>query len=101
MTVLEIATIWITPGSEDAFVAAYREGRPLLTEIPECRMVTMTRGIESPSTFQLLVEWDSVEAHLELFRQTDRWVRWRELIGPHFDRPPLVEHFVDVDADQA
>ena len=98
MPVLEIATIRVTPGSEEGFVASYREGRRLLTEIPECRRVTMTRGIESPSTFVLLVEWDSVEAHIEKFRNTERWVSWRDLIGPHFAEPPVVEHFLDVDA---
>lgn len=96
MTVLEIATIHVTAGSEEAFIAAYREGRHLLTELEGCRSVRMTRGIESPATFQFLVEWDSVEAHVQQFRETDRWVRWRELIGPYFAAPPVVEHFVDV-----
>ena len=44
----------------------------------------------------LLVEWDSVEAHVDNFRATDRFTRWRELIGSYFDGPPRVEHFTDV-----
>lgn len=99
MTALEIALMKIKPGSEDAFAEAYRAGRHLLTEIDECRSVRMTRGVESPSTFYLLVEWDSVDAHIDLFRNTDRWVRWRDLIGPHFAEPPVVEHFLDVPGD--
>ena len=58
----------------------------------------MTRGIESPSRFVLLVEWDSVEAHLDNFRGTDRFAQWRGAIGAYFAVPPLVEHFTDVPA---
>jgi heme-degrading monooxygenase HmoA len=57
----------------------------------------MTRGIESASRFVLLVEWDSVEAHNDNFRATERFEKWRGHIGPFFARPPLVEHFTDVD----
>jgi len=68
----------------------------VLTSTPGCRSVRMTRGIESPSRFVLLVEWDSVEAHQENFRGTERFAQWRALIGGYFATPPLVEHFVDV-----
>jgi quinol monooxygenase YgiN len=56
----------------------------------------MTRGIESPSRFVLLVEWDSVAAHEDNFRGTDRFVDWRAAIGPFFAAPPHVEHVSDV-----
>jgi len=44
----------------------------------------------------LLVEWDSVDAHVENFRNTDRFTSWRGHIGPYFAGPPTVEHFTDV-----
>jgi heme-degrading monooxygenase HmoA len=94
--VLEVALIDVIPGKEDAFSAAYRLGHPVLAGTPGCRSVRMTRGIESPSRFVLLVEWDSVEAHDENFRGTERFQTWRGHIGPYFANPPLVEHFVDV-----
>ncbi len=95
--VLEVALIDVLPGQEDAFAASYRLGHPVLAGTPGCRSVRMTRGIESPSRFVLLVEWDSVEAHEQNFRGTDRFARWRAIIGPHFARPPRVEHYLDVD----
>jgi heme-degrading monooxygenase HmoA len=94
--VLEVALIDVFPGQEDAFAAAYRLGHPILASTPGCRSVRMTRGIESPTRFVLLVEWDSVEAHLENFRGTERFTQWRALIAAHFARPPIVEHFLDV-----
>jgi heme-degrading monooxygenase HmoA len=94
--VLEVATIEIRPGEEDSFVAAYERVRQEVTGTPGCRSVRMTRGVESPSRFVLLVEWESVEAHTENFRGTDRFTRWRAALGPHFAAPPHVEHYADV-----
>jgi heme-degrading monooxygenase HmoA len=96
--VLEVALIDVRPGEEDAFAQAYARVRATLAGTPGCRSVRMTRGVESPSRFVLLVEWDSVRAHEENFRATDRFTTWRAAIGPYFAGPPRVEHFVDVPA---
>ena len=95
--VTEIAVLEITPGSEEAFADAYRKVRHEVAETEGCRSVRLTRGVESPSRFVLLVDWDSVEAHEGNFRAGDRFVRWRATIGPHFAGPPQVEHYVDID----
>lgn len=96
--VLEVALIDVLPGQEDGFAAAYATAHPLLAQTEGCRSVRMTRGIESPSRFVLLVEWDSVQAHLENFRDSERFGQWRALIGPYFANPPVVEHYSEVPA---
>ena len=94
--VLEVALINVVPGQEDDFVAAYGKARPVLAGTEGCRSVRMTRGVESPSRFVLLVEWDSVEAHLDNFRATERFTTWRGYISRYFDGAPVVEHFQDL-----
>lgn len=93
---LEVGLIDVLAGQEEKFIAAYEQAREVLMCTPGCRSARMTRGVESPSRFVLLVEWESVEAHLENFRATDRFTRWRALIGPYFDGAPRIEHFLDV-----
>jgi heme-degrading monooxygenase HmoA len=95
--VLEVGLISVLAGQEDAFATAYAKARETLATTPGCRSVRMTRGIESPSKFVLLVEWESVDAHLDNFRATERFQTWRGLIGPYFDGAPLVEHYTDID----
>jgi heme-degrading monooxygenase HmoA len=95
--VLEVALIEVQPGHEDDFVAAYLSVRDVVTSTPGCRSVRMTHGVESPTRFVLLVEWDGVDAHENNFRATERFTKWRGAIGPHFAHPPHVEHFTDVD----
>lgn len=95
--VLEMALINVLPGREDEFVAAYRSARPILAGTSGCLAVRMTRGVEAPSRFVLLVEWESVEAHEQNFRGTERFAQWRAAIGPLFDGPPDVQHVADID----
>lgn len=94
--VLEVALIDVKPGEEEAFIAAYGRARETLATTPGCLSVRMTRGVESPSRFVLLVEWESVAAHEENFRATDRFTTWRGHIGPFMAGPPDVEHYADV-----
>jgi quinol monooxygenase YgiN len=92
--VLEVAQIEVTDPAR--FIAAYRTVHPVLAGTDGCQSVRMTSGIESPNRFVLIVEWESVEAHEVNFRQTERFAEWRAAIGPHFTRPPVVEHFSEV-----
>jgi heme-degrading monooxygenase HmoA len=94
--VLEIADIAVKPGSEDDFAAAVREGIRFVADTPGFGSARLTRGVESPSRFVLLIEWDSVEAHNVGFRASDNFGRWRAVIGPFLDGDPRVEHVDEI-----
>ncbi len=95
--VLEVGIIDVQEGAEAQFATAYRGVREVLAGTPGVHSVRMTHGIERPTRYVLLVEWESVEAHEQNFRGTDRFTQWRAAIGPYFAQPPLVEHYEDVD----
>ncbi|MBD0021827.1 antibiotic biosynthesis monooxygenase [Gordonia pseudamarae] len=93
--ILEVAIIDVTdPGG---FIEAYKGVREVLVGTPGCQSVRMTHCVESPDRFVLLVHWDSVAAHEDNFRATDRFTTWRAAISPFFAGPPRVEHFDDID----
>ena len=73
-----------------------REGLAYIAATPGFRSARVTRGVESPSRFVLLIEWDSLEAHTVGFRESENFARWRSVVGPFFDGAPRVEHFGDV-----
>ena len=54
---------------------------------------TMQQSIENPNRYVLLAKWDSVEHHMDGFRNSDDFLKWRELLGPFFEKAPIVEHF--------
>jgi heme-degrading monooxygenase HmoA len=94
--VLEIADFAVLPGTEEEFAAAVREGVRYVSDTPGFRNARLTRGVESPSRFVLLIEWDSLEAHTVGFRESEDYPRWRELITTFFDGAPRVEHFNEI-----
>jgi len=93
--VLEVALIDVQPGHEADFITAFGQVRHAVADSPGCQSLRMTHGIETPTRFVLLVEWDSIDAH-EAFRASSRFGIWRGGIGPHFAQPPHVEHFSDL-----
>ena len=96
--VLERASFRITPGREEEFEQAFAKAKVLLAGSSGFLSATLSRGIESPSTYLLLVEWQTLEDHTVGFRESPAFGDWRGLIGHLFDGAPDVEHFAQVAA---
>jgi heme-degrading monooxygenase HmoA len=91
--IIEHGTIQVLPGQEQAFEAAYVEAAQVIARSPGFQYVRLSRGIERPSTYLLLVGWDRIEDHTVGFRESDLFGQWRGWIGPFFDGAPVVEHY--------
>ncbi len=88
----ELVEIRVIAGQETAFVAAVKQAKPLFLAAKGCHGLRLTRSIEVPDLFRLLVRWETVEDHMVGFRNSDAFGEWRRLAGPHFAKPPHVEH---------
>lgn len=91
--ILEKAIIHVTPGSESDFERALDQAKDVIAQSPGFRSLKLLRGIEEPSTFLILNEWDALEDHTRTFRESDLYAQWRAFIGPYFSKAPEVEHF--------
>ncbi|MDN5749248.1 MAG: antibiotic biosynthesis monooxygenase [Pseudonocardia sp.] len=96
--ITEIADISVLPDKQEQFADAVREGLAFVSDTPGFRRARLTRSIETPTRFVLLIEWDTVEAHTVTFRESENFTRWRGAVGPFFDGPPHVEHVAEVAA---
>ncbi len=96
--ILERAAITVRDGEQEAFEAAFATARQLLDRSPGCASVQLVRGIETPTSYLLLVVWHRLEDHLDGFRNSPDFGQWRGLVGPFFAVPPEVEHFAFVAA---
>jgi len=94
--ILERAVMHVLPGQEGAFESALVEAREVVSAAPGFRSIRVLRGIESTHIYLLLIEWDTVEDHLEGFRGSERYNHWRALLGPHLDGASQVEHYAPV-----
>jgi quinol monooxygenase YgiN len=90
---VERAEIPVIPGKEEEFAAVMAsKGTALLAAAPGCASVRVGRGVESPSKFILLLEWDAVESHIAL-TTTPAFEEFKALVGPYFAGAPNMEHF--------
>src|ERR1700683_5306880 len=90
--VIERAELPIAVGREQEFEQQFMKAGQLLRAARGCRTVSLARGIESPSQYLLLIEWDTVEAH-QAFTATAEMGQVRNLIGAFFAGKPNTGHF--------
>jgi quinol monooxygenase YgiN len=90
--IYEIAQIEIKPGAEPAFEDAVAQAAPHFRSATGCLSLALERGIEHPSTYRLIVGWETVEDHTATFRESEHFQAWRALASPHFAAPPQVVH---------
>ena len=89
---LECAEILIKEGQEDGFSTAMRDtGIQLLASVPGVISVNVGRGVENPGKFMLLVEWESMDAHIA-YNKAPVCGEVRALIG-RFSKGGRMEHF--------
>ncbi|WP_053749662.1 antibiotic biosynthesis monooxygenase family protein [Streptomyces sp. MMG1533] len=94
--VVEHALLTVEAGREDEFQEVFGKAREVPAEADGFRWAELLRCAERPGVFLLLVGWESVEAHTVGFRESERFLRWRALVGPFFAEPPDVEHYVEL-----
>jgi len=92
--ILEIADFRILPGQQADFETALRLGlAEALSQSPGFIRASVKRGVESPDRYVLLVEWRTLEDHMQGFRNGPLFAVWRGHIGRFFAGPPQMEHF--------
>lgn len=93
---IERAEFPVKEGQEDAFAKMMNdEGLAILADAKGCSSARCARGVEDPSKFILLLDWDSVESHVALTK-TDAFERFKSLAGPFFAGPSNMEHFEEI-----
>ncbi|WP_166873230.1 antibiotic biosynthesis monooxygenase [Salinibacterium sp. ZJ450] len=96
--ITEHALLPVRPGQEHEFEAAFDRARPIISVMPGFRTLTLSRSMETPSTYLLLVEWDRLEDHTVGFRGSPEYQDWRALLHHFYDPFPVVEHYTRVTA---
>ena len=91
--VLEHAVLTVRVGEENSFESAMGAVRPLIESTDGFRQMELRRCVETPGRYLLLVWWDSVEAHEQGFRGSDRYQEWKAALHHFYDPFPQVQHY--------
>jgi heme-degrading monooxygenase HmoA len=94
--ILEHALLPVKPGQEADFERAFATATDIISAVPGFRKLTLSRCLERPGGYLLLVEWDRLEDHTEGFRGSPAYEDWRALLHHFYDPFPVVEHYVEV-----
>ena len=91
--VLEHAVLEVIPGQEAAFEEAFSTAKGIISVAPGFQSLRLSRCLEKPSRYLLLVEWDRLENHTEGFRGSAAYQEWRALLHHFYDPFPSVDHY--------
>ena len=91
--ILEQVILPVRPGQEADFEAAFGRAISIIQAAQGCQSVNLSRCIERPNAYLLLVQWTQLEDHTIGFRESDAYQEWRQLLHHFYDPVPEVEHF--------
>lgn len=80
--IVEYIRYKIDPSRSGEFDNAYRRARALLDASLHCRRWEASRCVDEPEKQIVRIEWDSVEGHLQGFRQSDDFKPFLEATPP-------------------
>jgi heme-degrading monooxygenase HmoA len=92
--ILELAEIDVKRGHEADFETAVAQAMHLFLDSKGCNGIRLHRSLEQPTRYRLVVQWKTVDDHMVEFRNSDAFVEWRRLVGPHFAGTPRIEHLI-------
>jgi heme-degrading monooxygenase HmoA len=95
--IVEHALLPVRDGMIEEFQSAFAIAKSIIGRMPGFRSLTLSRCVERPDVFLLLVEWDRLEDHTVGFRGSPEYRQWRELLHRFYEPFPVVEHFQPVD----
>lgn len=91
--IVEHALLHVLPSRTGEFEAAFAGAKSIISSMPGFMNLTLSKGIEQPDVYLLLVEWERLEDHTEGFRQSGRYQEWKTLLHHFYEPFPVVEHF--------
>lgn len=91
--ILEVASLTITPGEQDAFERAFTKAERLFQDAPGYLSHELRRSVENEHRYALLIEWRRLEDHTLGFLKSNAFERLRELLQGYLQCAPEVEHF--------
>ncbi|MBY8292408.1 antibiotic biosynthesis monooxygenase [Vibrio fluvialis] len=91
--ILEVAILDVKPEQEAQFEQSFAKAQQIIASMAGYVSHQLQRCLENPSRYILLVNWQTLEAHTEGFRQSAEYQQWRALLHHFYDPFPMVEHY--------
>lgn len=90
--ITEVVEFEVKPGTAERFVAGVEASRPLFEKSPGFISLELHLTVENPLVFILLIKWETVAHHMDMFRNSPEYTEWRANIGDFMAGPPRLQH---------
>ncbi|MBP7335988.1 antibiotic biosynthesis monooxygenase [Niveispirillum sp.] len=90
--ITEIVEFEVKPGTAEKFIAGVEASRPLFERSPGFISLELHLTVENSLVFVLLIQWETVAHHMEMFRNSPEYGLWRGNIGEFMAGPPRLQH---------
>src|ERR1700733_281530 len=93
----EHALLPVKPGLGPDFERALERALPIIRSMRGCLHAEVSRCLETPGLYLLLVEWERLEDHDPGFRESAQYQEWKSLLHHFYDPFPTVQHFAPLE----
>ena len=94
--ILEMVILIVKPELKNQFEADFRMASKYISAIDGYLGHSLQKCMEQSNKYMLLVEWGKLEDHTIGFRESEEYIKWKELLHHYYDPFPTVEHFETV-----
>lgn len=88
--ILEVAILDVIPDQESNFQTDFSKAQSIISSMKGYISHDLSRCIEKPNRYILLVNWENLEYHTKGFRSSAEYQQWKELLhlyyDPYYDR---------------
>lgn len=94
--ILEIATLIVKPELTKQFEEDFKVASKYISAIDGYIEHNLQKCLEQSNKYMLLVKWEKLENHTKDFRESEEYIKWKNLLHHYYDPFPTVEHFETV-----
>lgn len=90
--ITEIVEFKVKPGTQDQFQEGVKASESIFKRSPGFISLELHHQIEDPEVFVLLIKWETVAHHTEMFQKSPEFALWRGNVGEYFAEKPRLQH---------
>lgn len=94
--ILEVAILNVKNELQENFEKDFKIASQYISSIKGYKGHSLRKCLENENQYILLVDWENIQNHEVDFRQSDAYLKWKELLHDYYDPFPTVEHYETV-----
>ncbi|EZQ07141.1 antibiotic biosynthesis monooxygenase family protein [Acinetobacter sp. Ver3] len=91
--IIEHVHLNIKMNQSEAFENAFKLAKDIISPMKGLNAVQLIKNTNNEHAYILLIYWNKLEDHTEGFRQSEAYLKWKELLHPFYAPMPEAQYF--------